>query len=90
VTTLAVANQFAGNRLISMAQYNQDDLELLRRTTDEVRLRLAMGRSSQRLVGKLLMSAFFDTGTRTRLARETAMIWPGGTVATRRTQGVTR
>lgn len=74
-------NTFAGEHVLSMSQYDTRALDLLFRTADEIEASLARGRQHRPLAGKLLMSAFFDKSTRTRLAHETAMIRLGGTVS---------
>ncbi|WP_026425586.1 aspartate/ornithine carbamoyltransferase family protein [Actinokineospora inagensis] len=75
------ADAFTGRHVLSMGDYHPRDLDLLFRTADETRSDLASGRDHRPLAGRLLMSAFFDKSTRTRLAHETAMIRLGGTVA---------
>lgn len=74
-------NGFTGQHVLSMAQYDERDLDLLFRTADQMRSALARGRPDRPLAGRLLISAFFDKSTRTRLAHETAMIRLGGTVS---------
>jgi aspartate carbamoyltransferase catalytic subunit len=112
VATMAAGDAFAGNHVLSMAQYSREDLELLFRTADGMREHVAgvggdrpillyrtadgmrehpVSVSDDRtLAGRLLMSAFFDTSTRTRLAHETAMIRLGGTVTGFADSSVTR
>src|SRR5262249_28582919 len=65
-------------------------LELLFRTADGMRAQSTGLRNDRPLAGRLLMSAFFDTSTRTRLAHETAMIRLGGTIAGFADSSVTR
>jgi aspartate carbamoyltransferase catalytic subunit len=60
------------------------------RTVDGMREQQPDVRENRPLAGRLLMSAFFDTSTRTRLAHETAMIRLGGTVAGFAEPSVTR
>ncbi|GLY83797.1 aspartate/ornithine carbamoyltransferase family protein [Actinoallomurus iriomotensis] len=74
-------NAFAGQHVLSLNQYGRADLELLFDTADEVGRELAKGDVRRDLDGKILMSAFFDKSTRTRLAHETAMLRLGGTVS---------
>src|ERR1700759_4064590 len=90
VATMAARGAFAGNHVLSMRQYNRTDLELLFRTADWIRKQPAGVRKDRPLGGQLLMSAFFDTSTRTRLAHETAMIRLGGAVAGFADPSVTR
>jgi aspartate carbamoyltransferase catalytic subunit len=74
------ANRFAGDHVLSMAQYDRPDLEVLFSAADEMRASLARGRPDRSLTGRLLVSAFFERSTRTRLAHEAAMIRLGGSV----------
>lgn len=76
------ADAFAGRHVLSMAQYSRDDLEQLFAAADETRASLAAGMPRRRpLAGRLLVSAFFERSTRTRLAHESAMLRLGGEIA---------
>ena len=77
-------NGFAGRHVLSMAQYGPADLATLFAATEHVRARMAGGRFGgldRPLAGRLLMSAFFERSTRTRLSHEAAMIRLGGGVS---------
>jgi aspartate carbamoyltransferase catalytic subunit len=90
VTDLVFAgsdNAFADEHVLSMAQYGRDDLELLFRVADELSVR-RLGHGL--LAGKLMVSAFFDQSTRTRLAHEAAMLRLGGAVTGFADPSVTR
>jgi len=71
---------FAGRDVLSMSQYSRDDLEWLFRTADEMHDRLAIGAVAPELKGRILVSAFFERSTRTRMVHETAMLRLGGSV----------
>jgi aspartate carbamoyltransferase catalytic subunit len=90
VATMAAGSTFIGNHVLSMGQYSREDLELLYRTAEGIREERAVVAEERPLAGRLLMSAFFDASTRTRLAHETAMIRLGGTVAGFADPSVTR
>lgn len=68
---------FAGRSVLSVRQYDRADLERLFDHTDEI-ARLAPAERLQLLRGRILVSAFYQTSTRTRLAHEAAMIRLGG------------
>ena len=70
----------AGTHVLSMAQYDRTDLETLFAGADEARARFARPVPDRALAGRLLVSAFFERSTRTRLAHETAMLRLGGSV----------
>lgn len=74
------AAAFTGTHVLSMAQYSRADLETLFAAAEEIRLRFSRQRAGQVLAGRVLVSAFFERSTRTRLAHETAMLRLGGTV----------
>jgi aspartate carbamoyltransferase catalytic subunit len=74
------AHRFAGGHVLSMAQYDRHDLDALFAAADETWAALAGGRAERPLLGRLLVSAFFERSTRTRLAHEAAMIRLGGGV----------
>jgi aspartate carbamoyltransferase catalytic subunit len=74
-------NGFAGQHVLSLAQYGRADLELLFAVAEDMRAALAGDRCGSSLSGRLLMSAFYERSTRTRLAHETAMLRLGGTVS---------
>ncbi|MBW0009226.1 MAG: hypothetical protein JO063_03755 [Pseudonocardiales bacterium] len=76
--------------MLSLKQFGREDLELLFEATDEVGRELAKGQVHRNLDGKVLMSAFFDKSTRTRLSHETAMLRLGGTVSGFADAAVTR
>ena len=77
-------NRFAGRHVLSMSQYDRLDLALLFAEADAAGEALASGRRSERaerpLAGRLMVSAFFERSTRTRLAHEAAMLRLGGAV----------
>lgn len=75
------ANPWRGRHLLSMADLDRDAVELLLHTTRRTERDLAAGEIGTPLAGKVLMSAFFDASTRTRLAHETAMLRLGGQVS---------
>ncbi|MCO5998845.1 aspartate/ornithine carbamoyltransferase family protein [Actinoallomurus rhizosphaericola] len=83
-------NAFAGRHVLSLNQFDRDDLEFLFDATDEVGRELAKGEVRRDLEGRILMSAFFDKSTRTRLAHETAMLRLGGSVSGFADAAVTR
>jgi len=72
---------FAGRHVLSMAQYERDDLERLFAAADEAEASPAQGLRRRTLAGRLLISAFFERSTRTRLAHESAMLRLGGAIA---------
>jgi aspartate carbamoyltransferase catalytic subunit len=72
---------FAGQHVLTMNQYSRTDLEQLFAVADQVTFDLAAGRLGRPLAGKVLLSAFFDRSTRTRLAHEVAMLRMGGSIA---------
>ncbi|MDL4815195.1 aspartate/ornithine carbamoyltransferase family protein [Actinomadura opuntiae] len=72
---------FAGRHVLSLAPFGRGDLEALFDAADQAGRELAKGEVEQDLHGKILMSAFFDKSTRTRLAHETAMLRLGGSVS---------
>ncbi|HEX4722178.1 MAG TPA: hypothetical protein VH333_06655 [Pseudonocardiaceae bacterium] len=74
-------NGFAGRHVLSMDQYGPADLTSLFAATEHVGTRMAGGRLDRPLAGRLLMSAFFERSTRTRLSHEAAMIRLGGGVS---------
>jgi len=81
----AEANRFAGCHVLSMSQYDRLDLALLFAEADAAAAGLAAGRLTGRgaerpLAGRLMVSAFFERSTRTRLAHEAAMLRLGGAV----------
>jgi aspartate carbamoyltransferase catalytic subunit len=71
---------FVGRHVLSMSQYDRTDLEVLFDSADAACAALATGRPGRPLAGRLLVSAFFDNSTRTRLAHEAAMCRLGGSV----------
>jgi aspartate carbamoyltransferase catalytic subunit len=81
---------FAGQHVLSLNQFGRDDLELLFDAADEVGREMAKGQVRRDLAGRILISAFFDKSTRTRLAHETAMLRLGGSVSGFADAGVTR
>jgi aspartate carbamoyltransferase catalytic subunit len=85
-----MANGFAGRHVLSMSQYGPGDLRLLFAAAEDMRARVARGRLDRPLGGRLLMSAFFERSTRTRLSHEAAMLRLGGTVSGFADPGVTR
>jgi aspartate carbamoyltransferase catalytic subunit len=83
-------NGFAGRHVLSMSQYGPGDLRLLFAAAEDMRARVARGRPDRPLGGRLLMSAFFERSTRTRLSHEAAMLRLGGGVSGFADPGVTR
>jgi aspartate carbamoyltransferase catalytic subunit len=83
-------NGFAGRHVLSMSQYGPGDLRLLFAAAEDMRARVARGRPDRPLGGRLLMSAFFERSTRTRLSHEAAMLRLGGVVSGFADPGVTR
>jgi aspartate carbamoyltransferase catalytic subunit len=74
-----VANAFSGSDILSMKQFSASDLELLFDTTDQLAQATRKQRSSV-LPNHILLSAFFQSSTRTRLSHEAAMLRLGGSV----------
>jgi aspartate carbamoyltransferase catalytic subunit len=78
-----MTNAFRGNGILGLGQFSRDDLAELFDTTDKI---AAMNRRERgqwltgRLTGRLLVSAFFQSSTRTRLSFEAAMLRLGGQV----------
>lgn len=66
-------DRFTGQHVLSMRQYDRSDLERLFTTTDAL-LSEEYDISNRPLEGKILLSAFFEKSTRTRLSHETAML----------------
>jgi aspartate carbamoyltransferase catalytic subunit len=83
-------NPWRGRHLLSMADVDRDAVELLLHATRATARDLAAGDLGAPLAGRVLMSAFFDASTRTRLAHETAMLRLGGQVSGFADVGVTR
>src|SRR6185437_8298512 len=83
-------NAFAGPHMLPLTQFGREDLELLFDAADEAGRELAKGEVRRDLEGKILMSAFFDKSTRTRLAHENAMLRLGGSVSGFADAAVTR
>lgn len=81
---------FAGRHVLSMAQYDRADLELLFRAADDMGASRPGGPRPRSMTGRLLMSAFFERSTRTRLSHETAMLRLGGSVSGFADASVTR
>lgn len=73
-------DKFAGRHVLSMRQFGHDDHEILFHVTDQI---LAAEPDELRclLPGKILVVAFFENSTRTRLAHESAMLRLGGSVS---------
>lgn len=71
---------FAGQHVLTMNQYRPADLECLFELADRMAAALATGTVGAPLAGKVMVSAFFDRSTRTRLAHEAAMLRLGGSV----------
>ncbi|QHC22077.1 aspartate carbamoyltransferase [Streptomyces sp. GS7] len=63
-----------------MQQFQRRDLENLFTKAEALRLAAEQGALPLRFAGRVLVSAFFDASTRTRLAHETAMLRLGGAV----------
>ncbi|MEU0175321.1 hypothetical protein ABZ178_18525 [Streptomyces massasporeus] len=76
-----------GAHVLSMRRYRREDLEDLFHHTDALRSGPA---ASTRLAGRVLVSAFYQSSTRTRLAHEAAMLRMGGTCTGFADAGVTR
>jgi aspartate carbamoyltransferase catalytic subunit len=90
---------FAGRHVLSMRQFTRGDLARLFRTADRMYELLedgaeaavaAVREGTGPLGGRVLMSAFFERSTRTRLVHETAMLRLGGTVSGFSDPAVTR
>ena len=73
-------DRFAGQHVLSMRQYDRSDLEQLYTATDTL-FSEEYDASDKPLEGKILLSAFFEKSTRTRLSHETAMLRLGGSVS---------
>jgi len=73
-------DRFTGRHVLSMRQYDRNDLERLFATTDAL-LSEEYDTSRRPLEGKIMLSAFFEKSTRTRLSHETAMLRLGGSVS---------
>lgn len=73
-----VSNGFRHSHVLSMSQFTRNDLELLYRTTDFM---IERPLHAPRLTNRVMLSAFFERSTRTRLAHETAMLRLGGSVS---------
>lgn len=73
-------DRFTGQHVLSMRQYDRSNLERLFTTTDAL-LSKEYDTSDRPLEGKILLSAFFEKSTRTRLSHETAMLRLGGSVS---------
>ncbi|MFJ9662268.1 aspartate carbamoyltransferase [Streptomyces griseoflavus] len=73
--------------VLSMRQYGREDLQDLFHHTDTIR---ASTTARTRLAGRVLVSAFYQSSTRTRLAHEAAMLRMGGTCTGFADAGVTR
>jgi aspartate carbamoyltransferase catalytic subunit len=71
---------FRGRHILSITQFSREDLDTLFRTADEIDTAARHGLLGTPLAGKVLVSAFFDSSTRTRLAHESAMARLGGGV----------
>jgi hypothetical protein len=74
VTRSATHDTFRGQLVLSINQLGRDDLETLFHAADEIGTADEHGILGTPLAGKVLVSAFFDTSTRTRLAHEAAMV----------------
>ncbi|MFJ9855029.1 aspartate carbamoyltransferase [Streptomyces sp. NPDC101150] len=74
------ATALHGRHLLSMQQFQRRDLENLFTKAEALRIAAEQGALHAQLAGRVLVSAFFDASTRTRLAHETAMLRLGGAV----------
>jgi aspartate carbamoyltransferase catalytic subunit len=74
-----MTSAFQGASILGMGQFGKDDLAALFEAADKIS---KMDRSRRRgcLTGRLLVSAFFQSSTRTRLSFESAMLRMGGQV----------
>ncbi|GAA1248435.1 aspartate carbamoyltransferase [Kitasatospora nipponensis] len=81
---------FAGRHVLSMRQYTRQDLELLFHTADRMAALLRRRAVGRPLDGRVLMTAFFEPSTRTRLVHESAMLRLGGAVSGFADPSVTR
>jgi aspartate carbamoyltransferase catalytic subunit len=74
-----MTNAFSGADILGMGQFGRGDLDVLFEAADEI---AELGRREQGrcLAGRLLVSAFFQSSTRTRLSFESAMLRMGGGV----------
>nr|WP_157527333.1 aspartate carbamoyltransferase [Kibdelosporangium sp. MJ126-NF4] len=70
-------NVFRGGHVLSLCQYQRSDLEMLFARADEL---AAMDRLclNSRLTGRIMVTAFYQRSTRTRLAHESAIARLGG------------
>ncbi len=75
------ANPWRGRHLLTMTDVDRHDVDLLLDATRRIGREVAEGHPGTPLAGRVLMSAFFDASTRTRLAHETAMLRLGGQVS---------
>jgi len=74
-----VAHAFSGSDILSMQQFSAGDLAHLFETADQL-ARATRTHLSSLLPQHILLSAFFQSSTRTRLSYETAMLRLGGSV----------
>ena len=73
-------NSFYRRPVLSLRDFSRDDLDLLYAVADNISDLKIAGSRTGILGGRILVSAFFDRSTRTRLAHESAMIRLGGSV----------
>lgn len=65
VTRSATHDAFRGQHILSINQFGRDDLEALFHVADEIGTADEHGILGTPMAGKVLVSAFFDTSTRT-------------------------
>ena len=89
-TALDVRTAFAGRHVLSLDQYGRGELDLLFAVADEMVPLLRRGVPDRPLENRILMSAFFEPSTRTRLVHEAAALRLGGAVSGFADPAVTR
>jgi aspartate carbamoyltransferase catalytic subunit len=90
IAASAIAPSFAGRDVLSMRQYTREDLDVLFAAAEDTAALWSSHRLGLPLQGRVLLSAFFDSSTRTRLSHESAMLRLGGSVAGFADASVTR
>jgi aspartate carbamoyltransferase catalytic subunit len=78
VPILVDASLFKGKDIISMRDYNREEIDYILKTATD--MMPAVGEGSDLLKGKILATLFFEPSTRTRLSFESAMCRLGGNV----------
>ena len=77
---LSVANGFAGQDILSVSQFNRDNMTSIFRKSHEMRELIERQGSSDLLVGKILTCLFYEPSTRTSASFIAAMERLGGSV----------